>query len=109
MAAKPATLFLQFPKQGGREGLWTAMLNDIPNAQVHDFGPDHFASLPVQSFSLEDHQFVRVHFKRKNGGETQCWIPRAIVSTIVEGKADTSAFHFVRASEKSSDPKAQTL
>jgi hypothetical protein len=91
-ATRPASLILEFPKE---QGIWKAMLEDIQDAKAHDFGERVFGVLPVKSFSFEDHQFIQVHMKRKNGGESVTWIPRDIVTGIVEGKTEKSAaFYF---------------
>ncbi len=83
---RPAHLILEFPKD--EVGFWVAVLEDTTDSEYRLFANQFTGRLQVTSFSLEDHQFIYVHLKRKKSGkESVMWIPRSIVTGIVEGKA----------------------
>jgi hypothetical protein len=96
--ASPATLILHFTKTGGNS-LWPVIIEDAKTGQVKEVSGECVGSLYVDSFSLEDHQFVKVEFARKKGGKAVDWIPRAIVLAIIEGKAEAAAGYYFAGAE----------
>ncbi len=90
----PATLMLYFTKGGGNS-LWSVIVEDAKTGQeVKEVSGECVGSIYVDSFSLEDHQFVKIEFTRKKGGKAVEWIPRAIVLAIIEGKAEAAAGYY---------------
>jgi len=89
----PATLMLHFTK-GGTNALWTVIIEDAKTGQVKEVSGECVGSLYVDSFSLEDHQFVKIEFTRKKGGKAVEWIPRTVVLAIIEGKAEAEVGYY---------------
>jgi hypothetical protein len=89
---KPANVVLHFNK--AREYFWLPMIDKFDTKTINEADGEVFVLFPVKGYSLEDHQFIKVTIEI-NKKEAVVWIPRSIVSTIVEGKADMrTAFSF---------------
>jgi hypothetical protein len=86
---KPASLILQWEKASG--ALWSALVETVADSLIRETGTGMFAYLPVKRYSLDDHQFIHISTKTKEGKPFQAWIPREIVRGIVESTIDLRA------------------
>lgn len=69
------------------------MVLDTQNCKPYEFGDGLVSvALPVNSFRLEDQQYLKIRIKSKaHNVVVVAWIPRSIVVGIVEGKTPKSA------------------
>ena len=84
------------------DGFWSELVADVDDKDKQVTEGDQYviAAIAVKSYSLEDHQFIRVKMTVANGKEITVYIPRNIVRAIMEGRGGTIR-GFYSASSKS--------
>lgn len=102
-----ATVMIQFNNQ--TEAFWSAVVGNVPDSDIREVQATTVAGLPVESYSLDDHQFVRVkcasRYAQSSGKTGQkatiaVMIPRSMVMTIVEGPTGTDIGYLTSAALK---------
>jgi hypothetical protein len=80
-------------------GWWRSLLEGVENKSIHDTASGLFATIPVNSYLLNDHQFIQVKVTVAKATEVTILLPRNMVLTIIEGKAGgKSPFSFTAGS-----------
>lgn len=83
---KPAFVILQIDRTSD-DSFWWGALEVVEDKVVKEVSSTlTLMSIPVKSYSLDDHQFVYTRLSIKNK-ELVLYIPRNIVKTIVESKS----------------------
>ena|SRR5438034_10857012 len=90
---KPAYVVLGFDKSDIGCGFWSGIIEAAVKKNIREEGNVVLVTLLVKSYSMEDHQFIRlkVDFPKLKEKEVQVLISRDYVKAIFESKADLSA------------------
>ena len=87
---KPTWVVLQIDRTA--DDFWWGTLESVEGKKVYELPQNRtIITIPVKSYSLNDHQFISVKLDSYGHKGVVLLIPRAIVRTIIESKTDLSA------------------
>jgi hypothetical protein len=103
---KPTQIALRFNKV--TETMLLPFLESADDKVINIVGDVVVAALSVKGYSLEDHQFIQVKVKIRNGHEVVALIPRNCVALILQGKGGPDPFRIAGSSAKPNESAAQS-